>query len=81
LVLFEVIPEYYLNLPRSIQDILKVNHSIFRSVVPTISNMRTVSTKIDNSLHDKFIDVCNDEGKCQSELLREMIQEWCKEEE
>lgn len=43
--------------------------------------MRTVSTKIDNSLHDKFINLCNEQGKCQSEFLRDIIQEWCKEEE
>jgi len=37
--------------------------------------MKTVSTKLDNKLHEQFLDLCNNEGKCQSEFLREMIEE------
>jgi len=40
--------------------------------------MKTVSTKLDNKLHDKFLELCNDEGKCQSEFLRDLINEMCK---
>ena len=25
----------------------------------------------------KFLDICNDEGKCQSEMLRNMIEKLC----
>jgi len=41
--------------------------------------MKTVSTKLDNSLHNRFIEVCNDEGKCQSEFLRDLIQSVCED--
>ena len=37
--------------------------------------MKTISTKLDKSTAKKFLDVCNDEGKCQSEMLREMIEQ------
>ncbi len=37
--------------------------------------MRTVSTKLDNKLHEQFLDLCNNDGKCQSEFLREMIED------
>ena len=40
--------------------------------------MRTVSTKLDNRMHDKFLEFCNDQGKCQSELLRDLIKEMCE---
>jgi len=40
--------------------------------------MKTVSTKLDNRLHDKFLEFCNDQGKCQSELLRDLINEMCE---
>lgn len=43
--------------------------------------MRTVSTKLDNTLHNKFIEACNEEGKCQSEFLRDIIQDLCKSDE
>ena len=42
--------------------------------------MRTVCTKLDNQLHSQFIEICNDEGKCQSEFIRDMIQNLCDEE-
>ena len=35
--------------------------------------MRTLATKIDNILANKFLEVCNDEGKSISEKLRECI--------
>jgi len=40
--------------------------------------MKTVSTKLDNRIHDKFLELCNDQGKCQSELLRDLINEMCE---
>jgi predicted DNA-binding protein len=43
--------------------------------------MKTVSTKLDNKLHNQFIELCNDEGKCQSEFLREMIEDIFEDEE
>jgi len=36
--------------------------------------MKTISTKLDNKLHSQFMELCNNEGKCQSEFLRDMIQ-------
>ena len=37
--------------------------------------MKTVSTKLDNSLHNRFIEICNEDGKCQSEFLRDLIEQ------
>ena len=39
--------------------------------------MRTVSTKLDNNLHNRFIEICNEDGKCQSEFLRDLIESVC----
>jgi len=39
--------------------------------------MRTISTKLDPKLHNQFVDICNKEGKCQSEMLRDMIETLC----
>ena len=39
--------------------------------------MKTVSTKLDDKLHDRFIEVCNEDGKCQSEFLRDLIESVC----
>jgi len=39
--------------------------------------MKTVSTKLDNKVHNRFIEICNDEGKCQSEFLRDLIESVC----
>ena len=41
--------------------------------------MRTVSTKLDNKLHDRFIEICNEDGKCQSEFLRDLIETVCED--
>ena len=41
--------------------------------------MRTVSTKLDNKLHDRFIEICNEDGKCQSEFLRDLIESVCED--
>jgi len=41
--------------------------------------MKTVSTKLDNTLHTQFIKLCNDDGKCQSEFLRDMIETLCED--
>jgi len=41
--------------------------------------MKTVSTKLDNKLHDKFIEICNEDGKCQSEMLRDVIETMCED--
>jgi len=39
--------------------------------------MRTVSTKLDNKLHNQFMTLCNEDGKCQSEFLRDLIESVC----
>jgi len=39
--------------------------------------MKTVSTKLDNRLHSQFIEICNEDGKCQSEFLRDLIETVC----
>ncbi len=39
--------------------------------------MKTVSTKLDNKLHNRFIEICNEDGKCQSEFLRDVIESIC----
>jgi len=39
--------------------------------------MKTVSTKLDNKLHNRFIEICNEDGKCQSEFLRDLIESVC----
>jgi len=39
--------------------------------------MKTVSTKLDNNLHNRFIEICNEDGKCQSEFLRDLIESVC----
>ncbi len=36
--------------------------------------MKTVSTKLDSKLHDQFIEICNEAGKCQSEMIRYLIE-------
>ena len=43
--------------------------------------MRTISTKLDKKTAELFFKVCNDEGKCQSEMLRDMIESVCELEE
>ena len=43
--------------------------------------MKTVSTKLDSKLHNQFIELCNNEGKCQSEFLRELIEDIFDDEE
>jgi len=41
--------------------------------------MKTVSTKLDNKLHSQFIEICNEDGKCQSEFLRDLIETVCED--
>jgi len=41
--------------------------------------MKTVSAKLDNTLHSRFIEICNEDGKCQSEMLRTMIETMCED--
>jgi len=41
--------------------------------------MKTVSTKLDNKLHDQFIEICNEDGRCQSEFLRDLIETVCED--
>jgi len=41
--------------------------------------MKTVSTKLDSKLHNQFMELCNDEGKCQSEFLRDLIETVCED--
>jgi len=43
--------------------------------------MKTISTKIDQKTAESFLKVCNDEGKCQSEMLRDLIENVCDLEE
>jgi hypothetical protein len=43
--------------------------------------MRTISTKLDKKTAELFLKVCNDEGKCQSEMLRDLIENVCELEE
>ena len=43
--------------------------------------MKTISTKIDQKTSELFLKVCNDEGKCQSEMLRDLIENVCDLEE
>lgn len=37
--------------------------------------MQTISTKLDKNSAQKFLEICNNEGKCQSEFLRDMIEQ------
>jgi len=41
--------------------------------------MKTVSTKLDNKLHSRFVEICNEDGKCQSEFLRDLIETVCED--
>jgi predicted DNA-binding protein len=41
--------------------------------------MKTVSTKLDNRLHNRFIEICNLDGRCQSEMLRDIIETMCED--
>jgi len=41
--------------------------------------MKTVSTKLDNELHNKFLKICNEDGRCQSEMLRDLIETLCED--
>ncbi len=41
--------------------------------------MKTVSTKLDSKLHDQFIEICNEAGKCQSEMIRYLIEVMCED--
>ena len=43
--------------------------------------MQTVSTKLNKEIAESFLKICNDEGKCQSEMLRDMIESICELEE
>ena len=40
-----------------------------------IPQMQTISTKLDKKTAQKFLEICNDEGKCQSEFLRDLIEQ------
>jgi len=35
--------------------------------------MKTVSTKLDNRDFEKFQEICNQEGQCMSEELRDLV--------
>jgi len=41
--------------------------------------MKTVSTKLDNKLHNRFVEICNEDGRCQSEMLRDVIETLCED--
>jgi len=40
--------------------------------------LKTISTKIDQKTSELFLKVCNEEGKCQSEMLRDLIENVCE---
>jgi hypothetical protein len=40
--------------------------------------METISTKVDRKTAKQFIEYCNQGGKCQSEVLRELIENICE---
>jgi len=37
--------------------------------------MKIVSTKLENKDYDRLIEMCNDDGECISESLRDMIKQ------
>ena len=37
--------------------------------------MKTISTKLENRDYDRLIEMCNDDGECISESLRDMIKQ------
>jgi len=41
--------------------------------------LKTVSTKLSKQDFDKFFEHCNEEGLCQSELLRNIVQDYCQD--
>lgn len=42
----------------------------------TAKNMsKTISTRIENNLHERFLNICNLEGVTIAEMLREQIQQ------
>ena len=41
--------------------------------------MKTVSTKLENKLQNRFVEICNEDGKCQSEFLRDLIETLCED--
>lgn len=41
--------------------------------------MQTLGTKVDNSLAERFKELCNQEGCSVSEAIRVMIQQYCNE--
>jgi predicted DNA-binding protein len=41
--------------------------------------MQTVSTKLDKETAKRFVNICNDSGKCQSEMIRELIETMCED--
>ncbi len=41
--------------------------------------MKTVSAKLDNKLHSRFVEICHEDGKCQSEFLRDLIETVCED--
>jgi len=43
--------------------------------------MKTIPTKIDQTTAELFLKVCNEDGKCQSEMLRNLIGNVCELEE
>ena len=43
--------------------------------------MKTISAKLDKKTAEILLKVCNDEGKCQSEIRRDLIENVCELEE
>ena len=39
--------------------------------------MKTISTKVNPKYHEQFLELCNKDGKSTSEVLREIIQQYC----
>jgi len=43
-----------------------------------LSNMKTVTTKLDNDEFEEFLEICNDEGCSKSEMLRKLVKDFTK---
>ncbi len=43
--------------------------------------MKTVSTKLDKSDHERFLEICNKEGQSVAEFLRGIILDYCRSED
>lgn len=56
----------------SIHGRLRINQSLF-DLPKQYKSMKTVSTKLDKQTFEKFQEICNNDGLCTSESLRDLI--------